>query len=94
MPARHNQPLRACQHRRHTTDTAARKIEARGGSSYENRDGNLPTTDGSGKPITYQEWDVNPKAPGQNRGNERIVTGSDGSAWYTPDHYGTFQRLR
>ncbi|MGO9071466.1 ribonuclease domain-containing protein [Mycobacterium sp.] len=54
----------------------------------------MPTTDGSGKPITYQEWDVNPKAPGQNRGNERIVTGSDGSAWYTPDHYGTFQRLR
>jgi guanyl-specific ribonuclease Sa len=66
----------------------------KGGSSYENRDGHLPTTDGSGKPITYQEWDVDPKVPGQNRVGGRIVTGSDGSAWYTPDHYATFQRLR
>jgi ribonuclease T1 len=59
-----------------------------------NGDEHLPPTDGSGKPITYQEWDVNPKVPGQDRGNERIVTGSDGSAWYSPDHYQTFQRLR
>jgi ribonuclease T1 len=56
--------------------------------------GYLPTTDASGKPITYQEWDANPKVPAQSRDDERIVTGSDGSAWYTPDHYKTFQRLR
>jgi guanyl-specific ribonuclease Sa len=66
----------------------------KGGRPYMNGDEHLPPTDGSGKPITYQEWDVNPKVPGQDRGNERIVTGSDGSAWYSPDHYQTFQRLR
>lgn len=72
----------------------------RGGRGWDNDPRNpgeprpLPTADASGKPITYQEWDVNPKAPGQNRGDERIVTGSDGSAWYSPDHYGTFRRIR
>ncbi|WP_085197407.1 ribonuclease domain-containing protein [Mycobacterium fragae] len=54
----------------------------------------LPTTDASGKPITYQEWDVNPRVPGQDRDTERIITGSDGSAWYTTDHYDTFHRIR
>jgi hypothetical protein len=54
----------------------------------------LPTTDASGKPITYQEWDVNPRAPDAGRDTERIITGSDGSAWYTTDHYGTFHRIR
>jgi guanyl-specific ribonuclease Sa len=73
---------------------AANAPGTRGGRPYRNGDGHLPTTDVSGKPITYQEWDVNPKVPGQDRGDERIVTGSDGSAWYTSDHYGTFQRLR
>jgi guanyl-specific ribonuclease Sa len=66
----------------------------KGGSSFQNREGLLPTTDASGKPITYQEWDVNPKVPGQDRGAERIVTGSDGSAWYTDGHYGSFRRIR
>jgi ribonuclease len=70
----------------------------RGGSGFRNvtPDGQhpLPTTDASGKPITYQEWDVNPRAPGQDRDTERIVTGSDGSAWYTTDHYHTFHQIR
>jgi hypothetical protein len=71
----------------------------KGGSVFENtpppgRPSLLPTTDASGKPITYQEWDVNPKVPGQGRDEERIITGSDGSAWYTNDHYGTFHRMR
>ena len=73
---------------------AANAPGTRGGSSFENRDGHLPTTDGSGKPITYKEWDVDPKLPDQNRVGGRIVTASDGSAWYAPDHYATFQRLR
>ncbi|WP_308736956.1 ribonuclease domain-containing protein [Mycobacterium persicum] len=64
------------------------------GNRTENEDEHLPTTDASGKPITYQEWDVNPKVPGEDRGDERIVTGSDGSAWYTTDHYATFRRIR
>ena len=54
----------------------------------------LPTTDPSGKPITYQEWDANPRAPGAGRDAERIITGSDGSAWYTSDHYDSFHRIR
>ena len=73
---------------------AANAPGTRGGSSFEDRDGHLPTTDGSGKPITYKEWDVDPKLPDQNRVGGRIVTASDGSAWYAPDHYATFQRLR
>jgi guanyl-specific ribonuclease Sa len=73
---------------------AAKAPGTKGGSPYENETQHLPTTDASGRPITYQEWDVNPKVPGQGRGDERIVTGSDGSAWYTEDHYETFQRLR
>ncbi|MGH3564351.1 MAG: ribonuclease domain-containing protein [Mycobacterium sp.] len=73
---------------------AANAPGTRGGAVFVDRDGLLPTRDASGNPITYQEWDVNPKVPGQGRGGERIVTGSDGSAWYTPDHYGTFYRIR
>lgn len=66
----------------------------KGGETFRNREGRLPATDASGTKITYQEWDVNPKKPGQSRDAERIVTGSDGSAWYTGDHYDTFTRMR
>ncbi|WP_225724931.1 MULTISPECIES: ribonuclease domain-containing protein [unclassified Nocardia] len=65
-----------------------------GGTTWTNREGTLPRTDGSGNPIHYLEWDVNRKLPGHNRDAERIVTGSDGSAWYTGDHYATFTRMR
>jgi guanyl-specific ribonuclease Sa len=54
----------------------------------------LPTHDAAGRPIEYREWDVNPKVEGENRGAERLVTGSDGSAYYTRDHYRTFVRVR
>ncbi len=54
----------------------------------------LPAADAQGNPITYQEWDVNPRVPGVNRGAQRLVTGSDGSAYYTDDHYKTFTRIR
>ncbi len=53
----------------------------------------LPTHDANGNPITYSEWDSHQPGPGQ-RGSERIVTGSDGSAWYTDDHYATFKQIR
>ena len=53
----------------------------------------LPQQDASGNSIQYREWDVNPKAPGVNRGAERLVTGSDGSAYYTSDHYQTFTKI-
>lgn len=66
----------------------------KGGITWQNRGGDLPRTDSSGKTITYQEWDVNPKKRGESRDAERIVTGSDGSAWYTGDHYTSFIRMR
>ncbi|MQY24289.1 ribonuclease domain-containing protein [Nocardia macrotermitis] len=66
----------------------------KGGDQWMNRAGTLAKTDSSGKAITYKEWDVNPKKRGQTRDAERIVTGSDGSAYYTGDHYKTFTRMR
>ncbi|MEV4130404.1 ribonuclease domain-containing protein [Nocardia sp. NPDC049707] len=66
----------------------------KGGDRWMNRAGTLPAKDSAGKAITYQEWDVNPKQPNRSRDAERIVTGSDRSAWYTGDHYETFTRMR
>ncbi len=65
-----------------------------GGRDFHNAERRLPTRDADGRPITYHEWDVNPKVRGVNRGPERLVTGSDGGAFYTPDHYRTFIRIR
>jgi ribonuclease T1 len=65
-----------------------------GGTVFSNREKILPEEDSVGNPVQYQEWDVNPKIPGQNRGTERIVTGSDGRSWYTNDHYQTFTQIK
>ncbi|TQM28617.1 ribonuclease domain-containing protein [Nocardia bhagyanarayanae] len=66
----------------------------KGGERWMNREGTLPRTDAAGRSITYREWDVNPKQRNRSRDAERIVTGSDGTAWYTGDHYETFTRMR
>ncbi|MFE6924997.1 ribonuclease domain-containing protein [Nocardia sp. NPDC057663] len=66
----------------------------KGGEQWMNRGTKLPLKDSAGKPVTYQEWDVNPKQRNRGRDAERIVTGSDGTAWYTGDHYETFTRMR
>ena len=74
---------------------------------FENRpmgskDGSiLPTKDKDGNLITYTEYDAKPPEyiikengkPGLNRGKHRIVVGSNGSIYYSPDHYLTFVRL-
>ena len=69
-----------------------------GGGDYRNsgRQGEqlLPRVDREGDPIEYRTWDVHPQAPGRGRGAERLVTGSDGSAYYTPDDYRTFVAVR
>ncbi len=65
-----------------------------GGRNFQNRERHLDINDASGKKIKYQEWDVNPKIQGKNRGTERIITGSDGRAWYTNDHYQTFVEIK
>jgi ribonuclease T1 len=65
-----------------------------GGRPFGNHEGLLPARDAHGRLIRYQEWDVNPKVAGKNRGPERLVTGSDGSAYYTPHHYRSFIKIR
>lgn len=65
-----------------------------GGRVFQNRERKLATKDASGKKINYQEWDVNPKRGGVNRGVERLVTGSDNRAWYSNDHYQTFVEVK
>jgi ribonuclease T1 len=64
-----------------------------GGRTFQNREKRLPLNDEKGHPIRYREWDVHPKEPGKNRGAERLVTGSDQSAWYTRDHYKSFRKI-
>jgi ribonuclease T1 len=64
-----------------------------GGRTFMNREKRLVVTDASGSKIKYQEWDVNPKQRGRNRGTERIITGSDNTAYYTGDHYKTFTKF-
>ncbi|MBC1606341.1 hypothetical protein HCJ12_00885 [Listeria welshimeri] len=63
------------------------------GSSYKNRDGKLPNVDKDGNPITYGEYDVNNKLPNTKRDSERFIRGSDGSLYYTDDHYNNFIKI-
>ena len=65
-----------------------------GGRVFSNREGILAGNDANGNRIEFHEWDVNPKIEGQNRGTERIITGSDGRAWYTNDHYQSFKEIK
>ena len=65
-----------------------------GGRTFGNFERRLPIATDKGQRLKYREWDVNPLRPGVNRGAERLVTGSDGSAYYTADHYATFQKIR
>jgi len=69
-----------------------------GGADFDNdgRGGGevLPRFDADGEAITYREWDVDPYQDGVNRTSDRVVTGSDDSAYYTSDHYETFTRMR
>jgi ribonuclease T1 len=65
-----------------------------GGRVFGNFENHLPRNDLSGEKIRYQEWDVNPKVRGKNRGAERLVTGSDNRAYYTADHYNTFTEIK
>ncbi len=64
-----------------------------GGRIFKNLEKKLPKNDVSGKKIFYQEWDVNKKTKGKNRGRERLITGSDGSDYFTNDHYQHFVKL-
>ena len=65
-----------------------------GGRNFGNFEKHLPQNDSKGRRLKYQEWDVNPLKKGVNRGPQRLVTGTDGSAWYSGDHYNTFVKIR
>ncbi|MCJ0906265.1 ribonuclease domain-containing protein [Rhodococcus sp. ARC_M6] len=73
---------------------SANSVGTKGGITFRNSEGRLPAVGAGGGRVVYQEWDVNPKKNGQGRDAERIVTGNDGSAWFTLDHYDTFTRIR
>ncbi len=79
---------------KHVDETREPPPGYEGGRHFGNFENRLPRKDRRGRSIRYQEWDVNPKVPGKNRGAERLVTGSDGSAYYTRDHYRSFIRIR
>ncbi len=65
-----------------------------GGREFSNREKNLPITSSNGEKIRYQEWDVNPKEQGKNRGTQRMCTGDDGRSWYTNNHYKSFTEIK
>ncbi len=54
----------------------------------------LPRQTSSGQNIVYREWDIKPSAPNTSRGSQRVVSGNDGSVWYTEDHYMSFVKLQ
>ena len=63
------------------------------GNYGKNAEAKLPL-EASGRRISYQEWDVHRRRIFRSRGPERIITGSDGRAWYTADHYCTFTEMK
>jgi hypothetical protein len=64
-----------------------------GGNEFKNDKTPLPTVNAAGSPITYKEYDIEPYTPGERRGPDRIVIGSDGSRYFTSDHYETFVKF-
>jgi ribonuclease T1 len=64
-----------------------------GGRRFGNYEKQLPQQDERRQRINYQEWDVNPKIQGKNRGAERLIT-SPVKAYYTGDHYRTFIEMK
>ncbi len=64
------------------------------GGKYLNRDSKLPIVDNEGNPLTYREFDVNNKLPNANRDAQRFIVGSDGSIYYTDNHYLTFTKIK
>ena len=60
----------------------------------------LPRHDKNGKPIEHKEYDYDRpptekerRQVGKNRGNRRVVIGSDGSVYYAGQYYRKFKRF-
>ena len=63
------------------------------GGKWKNKNGTLPKTDARGNSIDYREFDVNNKAPDAGRDAQRFVVGSDGTVYYTGNHYKSFVEI-
>ncbi len=87
-------PQNALDTLNHIERTGAAPQGFKGGIRFDNRERLLPATDARGKPTSYREWDVNPYVPAITGGPQRLLTGSDGSAYYTGDHYKTFIKIK
>jgi ribonuclease T1 len=61
---------------------------AQDGTVYDNLERQLPA-----HPVGYYHEYTVPTPGSADRGARRIVTGKDGSYWYTGDHYASFQRI-
>ena len=79
---------------KHVDDKGEAMEGYEGGRNFGNFEKILPMNDDKNRRIKYREWDVNPLKKGVNRGPERLVTGSDGSAHFSDDHYKTFKKIR
>ena len=83
-------PVRALKNLKYVHENGVAISRYVGGRKFRNFAGLLPKKQTSGKIIDYQEWDLNPKTRGKNRGTERLITGSDGKACYMNNHYESF----
>jgi filamentous hemagglutinin len=59
------------------------------GSVFGNREGRLPP-----QPEGYYREYVHPTPGESGPGAQRVITGAGGEVYYTPDHYGTFTRVK
>jgi guanyl-specific ribonuclease Sa len=62
-------------------------------SEWGNAGQRLPSYTPNGTMITYTEWDIESHPHGQ-RGANRLITGSDRSAYFTGNHYRGFEAIR
>lgn len=66
----------------------------RGNTLFRNREKILPIKNAQGKKLSYKEYDIYPLQQGKRRGAKRVVIDSEGNAYYTKDHYRTFQIMQ
>lgn len=59
------------------------------GTIFQNREGRLPR-----KSSDYYKEYVHPTPGQRSPGPQRVIVGSEGDIWYTPDHYKTFVQIR
>lgn len=63
------------------------------GGKFNNKHGELPVLDANNKPISYNKFDINNRIEGAERDTERFIKGTDGSIYYTNDHYTTLIKV-